>query len=108
MAAAVRKLAEGLADRLRLCEEALSHADTKDTDFESFLKLVHLVKLDILSGEGLIGWPRWSMKKKKLTVHAFFILRLPRLCLDLVVSYGEIGWRCATAKPFGGRKTARS
>ena len=41
------------ADRLRpFCEEALSHADTKDTDFESFLKLVHLVKLDILSGEG--------------------------------------------------------
>ncbi|MDP7375267.1 MAG: glucose-6-phosphate dehydrogenase, partial [Alphaproteobacteria bacterium] len=41
------------ADRLRpFCEEALSHADTKDADFKSFLKLVHLVKLDILSGEG--------------------------------------------------------
>ena len=76
------------ADRLRpFCEEALSHADTKDTDFESFLKLVHLVKLDILSVRGLIGWPRWSMKKQKLTVHAFFILRLPRLCSGLVVSY---------------------
>ena len=31
------------ADRLRpFCEEALYHADTKDTDFELFLKLVQL------------------------------------------------------------------
>ncbi len=57
------------ADRLRpFCEEALSHADTKSWFGKLFLKLVHLVKLDILSGEGAIGWPRWSMKKQKLTV----------------------------------------
>ncbi|MBL81162.1 MAG: glucose-6-phosphate dehydrogenase, partial [Rhodospirillaceae bacterium] len=44
---------QDFAERLRpFCEEALSHADTKDADFEAFLKLIHLVRLDILSGEG--------------------------------------------------------
>ncbi len=41
------------AEKLRpFCAEALGHADTPADAFDAFLQLVHLVRLDILSGEG--------------------------------------------------------
>ena len=41
------------ADKLRpFCADALAHPDTPGEAFDQFLQLIHLVRLDILSGEG--------------------------------------------------------